>query len=323
MIVEPDFLSHWKTVMLIQELDDPAAPLYLIALWAHCQQRRTARFDSLPPGALRAICRYSGDAARLRAALERCGFIDADAEGDGFEVHGWAEANAKLLANWTNGPKGGRPRKNPPETHAEPTPAPTEERVPIGRTDREEKNRIEEKREERAERTEQGEHPAPADPQPRTHPASEPRAHAHKPAPLPLDLIRHQVNSLRPEWARMPHMTGAELHALHDAAVCLEHLPQEEWTIIRDYLAARLPEGSGGWQPQSRRKFLESPSDVLTHALQWHRKHSRRSPTTASATTNPVKPPATVEERKAAAAELRALFGKPPLVPQAPATTAT
>lgn len=121
MIVEPDFLTHWKTQMLINELGDKSAPLYVIALWAHCQSRRSDTFSNLAPNALKAICRFEGEASKLRSALERCGFLDVD--GEATVVHGWAETNAKLLANWTNGAIGGRPRKtqakpneNPPET---------------------------------------------------------------------------------------------------------------------------------------------------------------------------------------------------------------
>lgn len=110
MIVEPDFLTHWKTQMLIIELGDKAAPLYVLALWAHCQLRRSDHLDTRrQPNALKAICRYEGEASKLSSALERCGWIDAS--GDGFVVHGWAETNAKMMANWTNGPKGGRPPK--------------------------------------------------------------------------------------------------------------------------------------------------------------------------------------------------------------------
>lgn len=109
MIVEPDFLTHWKTQMLIEELGDKAAPLCVIALWAHCQQRRSSTFHNMAPNALKAICRYEGEASRLRSALERCGFLEV--RGEAVIVHEWAETNAKLIANWENGMKGGRPPK--------------------------------------------------------------------------------------------------------------------------------------------------------------------------------------------------------------------
>lgn len=144
MIVDPDFLTHWKTQMLVVEMNDRAAPLYVIALWAHCQQRRTANLGTLPPNALKAICRYEGEASKLRSALERCGFLDA--AGESMVVHGWAEANAKLVANWENGEKGGRPqgKRNPQKTHNKPNGNPNPNWGNPPGTDR-----VEESREER------------------------------------------------------------------------------------------------------------------------------------------------------------------------------
>lgn len=131
MIVDPDFLTHWKTQMLIVELNDKAAPLYVISLWAHCQQRRQDRWDVMHPNALKAICRYEGEASKLRAALERSGFVDAN--GDGIIVHGWAEVNAKLIAQWVNGVKGGRkpskPTGNPKSNWVNPPGTDREDRI--------------------------------------------------------------------------------------------------------------------------------------------------------------------------------------------------
>lgn len=122
MIVDPDFLTHWKTQMLIVEMNDPAAPLYVIALWGHCQQRRKSHFDSLPLNGLKAICRYPGDPALLLAALTNSGFLDETEAG--FTVHDWDDVNAKLVAQWENGRKGGahgKPKPTPPAPQADPT----------------------------------------------------------------------------------------------------------------------------------------------------------------------------------------------------------
>jgi hypothetical protein len=142
MIVETDFLTHWKTLMLIEELGDKAAPLCLIALWAHCQLRKSDTFHNMAPNALKSICRYEGEASKLRSALERCGWIEVS--GEAVIVHGWAEMNVKLLANWENGKKGGRPR-NPTETQRKPNDNPTITQNEIGVTQRKpiEKRRIE------------------------------------------------------------------------------------------------------------------------------------------------------------------------------------
>lgn len=113
VIVEVDFLKHWKTQMLIGELDDKCAPLYLLALWTHCQIRKS---DVIPgnPSAIKAICGYDGDAERLKASLLACQFLDETENG--LVVHGWSECNAKLIANWENGKKGGRQKTQPEPT---------------------------------------------------------------------------------------------------------------------------------------------------------------------------------------------------------------
>jgi len=158
MIVDPDFPDHWKTRLLVDALDgDESAPVYLLRLWAHCQNRRVAIFPNLPAAALRALCRYPGAAEKLESALTTAGFTRR--EGDSLEVCSWEEYNAGLVANWSNGKKGGRPPKarqtpgqqqqqqapaipvspgtppletthglamdNPPETHGEPTANPS------------------------------------------------------------------------------------------------------------------------------------------------------------------------------------------------------
>lgn len=130
MIVEPDFLDHWKTQMLIGELDDPASPCYLLRLWAHCQTRKQYLFvaGKMNPAILRAITRAPMDAQVFWDALIEVGFIDLHENGT-IEVHGFYDANAQLCCNWENGKKGGRPSKktasekpiqNPSKTHPEP-----------------------------------------------------------------------------------------------------------------------------------------------------------------------------------------------------------
>lgn len=142
MIVDPDFPDHWKTRMLVDELGgDEAAPVYLLRIWAHCQNRRTSSFENLPPAALKALCRYPGHSNKLESALTTSGFVRRADQS--LIVCGWEEYNATLIANWQNGKKGGRPPKpkaNPPETHGFPTGNPSETH---GEPIREEKSRIE------------------------------------------------------------------------------------------------------------------------------------------------------------------------------------
>ena len=113
MIVTPGFVHHWKTQMLVDLTSDPAAPLFILRLWGHCQQQRSDRFHNLTACALRAICRADAiKPNRLVSILVKCGFIEID--GDLTIAHGWADANSSLLGSWENGRKGGRPPKAKP-----------------------------------------------------------------------------------------------------------------------------------------------------------------------------------------------------------------
>jgi len=136
VILDPDFLDHWKTRMLVDLLGgDECAPLYVIRIWGHCQARRAVDFD-ITPIALKAICRAPHDASTFEAAMIEAGFVERD--GSTLRVPKWAEHNPKLVANWRNGGSGGRPAKpkgNPPETqretHSKPSENPTETQAGI------------------------------------------------------------------------------------------------------------------------------------------------------------------------------------------------
>lgn len=122
MIVDPDFLDHWRTRMVVDALGgDEMASIYILRLWAHCQVRKSDRFE-IPTAGLKAQCRYQGDAQQFEQALTDAGFIERD--GKEIIVVGWADQNAALIAAWENGAKGGRPKKpiqNPEETHGKPS----------------------------------------------------------------------------------------------------------------------------------------------------------------------------------------------------------
>ncbi len=104
MIVDPGFLDHWKTRLLIRLTGSESAPLMVLRLWAHCQRRKSDRF-ALSDEALAAICQWQGDASQLRAILADCGFIDRGDDGEEVIVHGWLEANRSLMSAWENGRK--------------------------------------------------------------------------------------------------------------------------------------------------------------------------------------------------------------------------
>jgi hypothetical protein len=112
VIVDPDFLDHWRTRMVVDALGDELAPIYILRLWAHCQARTSDR-HAMPAAGLKAQCRAPHEAVKFEQALSEAGFVQRD--GDSIVVLGWAEQNAALLAAWENGAKGGRPRKIPPQ----------------------------------------------------------------------------------------------------------------------------------------------------------------------------------------------------------------
>lgn len=112
MIVQPDFLDHWKTQMLQESLDDTSAPLYVIRLWSHCQNRKTHRFQRVNDSMLKAICKAPFDGTVFEKAMIDAGFVEIE-DGE-IVAHDWEEVNAYLITSWNNGRKGGRPRnKNP------------------------------------------------------------------------------------------------------------------------------------------------------------------------------------------------------------------
>ena len=118
MIVDPDFFDHWRTRMVADMLKDQLAPVYIMRLWAHCQNRKGDVFD-IPAAGLKALCQFSGAAQELEDALIAAEYIARD--GLTVTVTGWAEKNAALLAAWENGHKGGRPKKNQNTTDGQPT----------------------------------------------------------------------------------------------------------------------------------------------------------------------------------------------------------
>ena len=123
MIVDPDFFDHWRTRMVADALQDSMAPVYIMRLWGHCQNRKGDVFD-IPAAGIKALCQFAGDAQALEDALISAEYMERD--GLTITVTGWAEKNSALLAAWENGHKGGRPRKNPAPTKTEPTGNPAE-----------------------------------------------------------------------------------------------------------------------------------------------------------------------------------------------------
>lgn len=92
-----------------------------------------------------------------------------------------------------------------------------------------------------------------------------------------MDLVP-KVNSLRPEWRKMPHLSAMEMHTLQGCAHSLEGLDEASWILMRNFLAY-TPRGTEKlYQVRSREKFLQTPVDTLTAATEWQ-KSQGNSPT--------------------------------------------
>lgn len=88
---------------------DPLAPLYVLRLWSWCQNRKSWQFPDLTASALRGICKAQHEPELLIEAMVSAGYVER--MGAGFSSSAWATLNAQLIAAWTNGKNGGRPKK--------------------------------------------------------------------------------------------------------------------------------------------------------------------------------------------------------------------
>ena len=103
MIIQSDFLHHWKTRALANQIGMEAALTALIALWSHCERRRAWEFR-LTPLILAGICHFRGTPEELMTPMVELGFLDPSSEESGeagwYEVHDWSRVNASLIVKW-------------------------------------------------------------------------------------------------------------------------------------------------------------------------------------------------------------------------------
>lgn len=84
--------------------------------------------------------------------------------------------------------------------------------------------------------------------------------------------LQVRIGALRAEWTRPVHWGATELHHLHAALGQFEELQQEDWEMLKRFLAADLDQAAGYWQPHNRSKFVETFSDVMASATRWQSK---------------------------------------------------
>jgi hypothetical protein len=81
--------------------------------------------------------------------------------------------------------------------------------------------------------------------------------------------VFRRICGLRPEWSASPEPSDAEAAALTRNLRALQAIEPGTWAAMRDYLAAKLPEGSAGWQPRQRLRAIETAGDVAAQAMSW------------------------------------------------------
>lgn len=102
MIIETDFVNHWKTRALATAVGRGEALQALLLLWGHCQTRKAWEFE-LTPLMLAGICSYEGEAEKLWKAMMELRWIVPAVEPGWFQVRGWGEVNASLVGKWAGG----------------------------------------------------------------------------------------------------------------------------------------------------------------------------------------------------------------------------
>jgi hypothetical protein len=129
MIVQPDFLTHPKTKKFKAFTGDPASPLCLIRLWAHCQSSRKWEFPDIDKYDLVSICEWENQKISCEKALVACRWIEK-MSGGGYRVRNFDKWNKNLINNWERNLSGkpkdekeadpaGTPRATPPMTQLE------------------------------------------------------------------------------------------------------------------------------------------------------------------------------------------------------------
>ena len=128
MIIEPGLPDHWKVKEFKRLSGRSDAVEWLIRLWGACQTRKSTWYDADKPSVISSTCCFDGDPNQFVEWLLNVGVLEKETHrltqsqngltqnGVGLlAVHDWEKHNAKYVANWKNGEKGGRPADQPPE----------------------------------------------------------------------------------------------------------------------------------------------------------------------------------------------------------------
>ena len=82
--------------------------------------------------------------------------------------------------------------------------------------------------------------------------------------------LQSRIQGLRKEWKLA--LTYEEQKSMLANGACLYSLEDADWARLKAYLAAKVPEGAGYWQPRNRGQFVTNLPDVHGHACRWEEK---------------------------------------------------
>jgi hypothetical protein len=114
MKIDPGFINHWKTEILIDRLGADGV-VAILRLWGNAQIRRQFQGLELTPRRLAMETKWRGSPQDLFDTLTDpdAPWLDMDADGT-FSIHDFGHHQSQVVALWENGKKGGRPKKVSP-----------------------------------------------------------------------------------------------------------------------------------------------------------------------------------------------------------------
>ena len=114
MKLEPGFISHWKTELLIDRLGAEGLTV-ILRLWGNAQIRREWKGLQFTPKRLAMETKWKADENHLFSVLTDpdAPWLDLDEDGT-YSIHGFEDHQKQVIHLWSAGGKGGRPKKVSP-----------------------------------------------------------------------------------------------------------------------------------------------------------------------------------------------------------------
>ena len=114
MKIDPGFLDHWKTELLIESLG-PAGVVAVMRLWGRAQIDRKWNGLDLNPKRLAIKTKWKADENLLWSILTDTDAPWLDEAEDGtWSIHGFDEHQKQVIHLWEAGKRGGRPKGKKP-----------------------------------------------------------------------------------------------------------------------------------------------------------------------------------------------------------------